>query len=138
MPIASTEQILKTLALFFAVILGSYGCGGGGGSGSDGSNEDGLDIAVVGEGPGAVALSWQRPELNEDGSQANDLGGFRVYLGTESPLSEDNATLVDFGNLTSVEIMGLRPGTMFFSVRAFDQSGNLSSFSDEVSVQIGD
>ncbi len=84
----------------------------------------------------SVSLSWQAPTSNADGTPLGDLAGFRIYYGTDSPLTADNATVVDLGDVTSYTVSNLQPGVYYFAVSAVDLNGNASSLSDEVSAEI--
>ena len=89
------------------------------------------------EGAGSsVSLSWQAPTVNADGTPLGDLAGFRIYYGTASPLTVENATVVDLGDVTSYTASNLQPGVYYFAVSAVDQNGNASSLSEEVSAEI--
>jgi hypothetical protein len=83
-----------------------------------------------------VSLAWQAPTSNADGTPLGDLAGFRVYYGTVSPLTVDNSTAVDVGNVTSHTVSDLQPGTYYFAVSAVDQNDNASQMSDEVSAEV--
>ena len=66
---------------------------------------------------------------------APDLEGYRVYYGYASGSYE---YIVDAGNSTSVELLGLEEGqTLYVAVTAYDVSGNESPFSQELSKRIG-
>ena len=73
-----------------------------------------------------VTLSWDAPTTNEDGSPLTDLGGYMVYSRNASgPLGN-----VDVGNvLTHTTDVG---DNTFFTVTAYDTSGNESGPSNEV------
>jgi hypothetical protein len=64
----------------------------------------------------------------------NDLAGYRVYVGT-SPGSYD--TSIDVGKVTSYSLASLKSGvTYYFTVTAYDTSGNESIRAVEVSKSI--
>ena len=73
-----------------------------------------------------VILSW-------DANTEADLAGYKVYYGTSSRVYGSPIVL---GLQTSYTVQGLTPGTYFFSVKAYDTSGNDSGFSNEVSTNI--
>ena len=57
--------------------------------------------------------------------------GYRVYYGTSSGNYTQN---IDVGNVTNYTVTSLANGsTYYFAAKAYDASGNLSSFSNEVS-----
>ncbi len=64
----------------------------------------------------------------------SDLKGYKVYYGQSS---RDYTTSVDVGDVTTYRIDGLSGGnTYYVSVTAYDNSGNESSYSEEVSESI--
>jgi len=64
----------------------------------------------------------------------DDLKGYKVYYGQAS---RDYTSSIDVGNVTNYKIDGLSGGnTYFVSVTAYDNSGNESSYSEEVSASI--
>ena len=74
-----------------------------------------------------VKVSW-------DPNSESDLAGYRIYYGTKSGNYDTN---VDAGNAASVEIKGLQTNTTYYFVAtAYDNSGNESEFSKEVSLFI--
>ncbi|MGI9341525.1 MAG: putative Ig domain-containing protein [Gammaproteobacteria bacterium] len=84
---------------------------------------------------GSVTLNWDAPTQNADGSQLNDLAGFRVYSGT----SLGNYALVRTISNTSVTaatINNLSATTWYFVVTAYDSSGNESVYSNAASKTI--
>ena len=75
-----------------------------------------------------VTIAWN---ANPDA----DLAGYNVYIGERS---RGYSNVADAGNLTEFDWAGLEAGkTYYFSVTAYDISGNESSFSDEVKVTVG-
>jgi len=77
----------------------------------------------------SVTLSWGEPASNIDGSDLNDLAGYKIYYGTSS---NNYTQSVDVGNITSAVISSLSPGTWCFSTTAYDTAGNESGYSNEV------
>jgi hypothetical protein len=84
----------------------------------------------------SVTLAWDAPMTNADGTPLTDLAGYRIRYGQSSPLTSENSTFIDVGNVTSHAIAGLQPGTYFFAVSAVDVNGNVSSLSEEVGSEI--
>ena len=74
---------------------------------------------------GVAKLSWN-PAL--DGAT-----GFKVYYGT-SPRSY--STTINVGMVSTYSLTGLAPGTYYFTVTAYDASGNESGYSNEASKTI--
>ena len=85
-----------------------------------------LTVSASGSTTGSVTLTW-----NANGEQ--DLGGYKVYRATSSGAYGAPIATIN-GNVTSYVASGLPKGTTyFFVVTAFDNSGNESSYSNEVS-----
>lgn len=83
---------------------------------------------------GQAVLSWDSPTTNADGTPLTDLAGFKVYYGT---VSRGYTSVSDVGKVTSATITNLQPlVTYYFSVTAYDGSGNESAYSNEVSKKI--
>jgi hypothetical protein len=75
-------------------------------------------------GAGSLILAW-------DPNTEDDLAGYYLYSGT---LSHDYDHTIDVGNVTQYTVGELEPGTRYyFSLTAYDTSGNESDFSAEVS-----
>jgi hypothetical protein len=102
---------------------------------SDGSDSASLapfDIEVLQVQLGSATVSWDIPTTNADGSDLEDLAGFDVYYRQE-PAGYSRVAIVDDKTATSALIEDLEPGTWYFTVSAFDLTGNRSGESDEVS-----
>ncbi|HTN42830.1 MAG TPA: fibronectin type III domain-containing protein, partial [Nitrospiria bacterium] len=84
---------------------------------------------------GDASLTWNAPTTNTDGSPLTDLAGFKVYYGTSSGIY---STTIDAGNQTTYTVTGLGTGTFYFTVTAYDSSGNESGFSNEGSKTFAD
>lgn len=126
-------QAYRTIRLFayFSLFLSLAGCGGGGGGA--GSEEGAVDTGTA-----KISLNWTAPEENVDGTELNDLAGFKVYYGDTSPVSKENSQSIDVGDRTDYTFDGLDPGTYYFAVTAYDVSGNESEFSEEVNKEISE
>lgn len=131
------------------LLLTLWGCGGGGGGGGGGSSvssnidsggSSGSSIGDIGLGDtgsgdspsdpaatGSVTLSWEAPVLNSDGSELNDLAGYKIYYGSSSNYTNS----IDVGNYTSASISSLSSGSWCFATTAYDSSGNESAYSNE-------
>lgn len=79
---------------------------------------------------GDATLTWTPPTTHMDGTPLTDLAGYRVYYGTSSG---SYGTPIDVGNRTEYTFTGLGPGTYYFTISAFDASGNESGLAREVS-----
>ena len=78
-----------------------------------------------------ASLSWTAPTTYTDGTPITNLGGYKVYTGTASGSYSQN---VDVGNVTSYTLSGLNDGTTYyFAVTAYDATGDVSGFSNQVS-----
>ena len=76
-----------------------------------------------------TAYSAQTP-LEWDANREPDLAGYRIHYGVAS---RNYDTIVDIGNYTSCTISELQEGqTYYFAVTAYDQDGNESGYSNEV------
>ena len=139
MKIYDKPEKIFILSLILVLFLIIFGCGGGGsGSGSSGSgvsessssNDSGLTTSTDTD---AVTLAWDAPTTNSDGSELNDLSGYKIYYGTSSG---SYTTTDDIGNSTTVSISNLAAGNWCFAVTAYDTSGNESDYSNEVCTTI--
>ena len=77
---------------------------------------------------GSVDLNWRAPVTNQDGSQLNDLAGYKIYFGS-SQSNLNNVIDIDAG-LTNFVVENLPSGTHYFSISAVDLNGNESSRSN--------
>lgn len=124
------------LSLFAALA----GCGGGGGgetsiTATGPATGDTAAAAPPAAGPqaaGVVTLAWDAP-IGENGKPVPDLAGYRVSYGTAVG---SYATTVDIGTSTSCTVSDLPPGTYYFTVTAYDSTGNESEYSNEASYTI--
>jgi len=75
----------------------------------------------------SVTLAWNP-------SQANNIGGYRLYVGLSS---HTYATTLDVGASTNATLSNLTPGTTyFFAVTAYDTNRLESPFSGEISYTV--
>jgi len=78
-----------------------------------------------------VQLAWVATKTNKDGTPLTDLAGYKLYYGQTS---RSYSSIVDVGNQTTYTLSGLEGGKIYyFSVTAYDTSGNESDYSMEVS-----
>jgi hypothetical protein len=94
-----------------------------------------FSITVTQVSNGTATISWIPPTQNTDGSPLTDLGGYRIYYGT----NQNNLTqMAEVNNpgLTSYMVQNLSPATWYFSMRAFRTNGTESEPSNMASKTI--
>jgi len=145
MRIIKVSNIFKAHSLIMLILLLTlWGCGSGwsGGSGSSefgGSGSSGIASSETGGNGGSrpdsgastdnsITLAWDKPDSNSDGSDLNDLAGYKIYYGTSS---SNYTQSIDVGNTTNVVISSLSSGSWCFATTAYDTAGNESSYSNE-------
>ncbi len=116
-----TARCSSLFIVVFAVLLLSVGCGGNERAGE-----------VITPTTGSITLTWQAPETNEDESPLTDLAGFNVYCGRSAGTY---IQIIDVG-YDSTPTISLSQGTWFISVRAYDNDGYQSEYSNEISVNV--
>jgi hypothetical protein len=79
-----------------------------------------------------VTLSWARPTQNVDGTQLNNLAGYRIHYGKVSG-QYDYSVSVGSANVTSATIENLEPARWYFAVTAVASSGTQSDYSAQLS-----
>jgi len=107
------------ISIFMLLVL--FGCGGGGEGGQGVQNR--------------ATLTWNPPTTNVDGTELTDLAGYNIYYGTSSGNYTETANLAN-PNTTEYTIDNLSPNTYYFAVTAYDEMGNESDYSNEVSKTI--
>jgi hypothetical protein len=134
--------LMVLTALICSVMI--TGCAGGGGEtaslaspGNDGlpTPGDGTTDPGTGTGtlPSAVSLAWDAPVTNADGSAVTNLAGYKIHYG---PSPGNYTGVLDVGLKVSYSLSDLAPGTYYFTVTAYSQSGSESERSNEVSKTI--
>ena len=81
---------------------------------------------------GSATLSWVPPTKNTDGSVVTQLAGYYIYYGTR-PTDLNQVVQLKDPQVTSYEVSHLRPGTYYFCVVAYTESGVTGSSSPLVS-----
>jgi len=77
----------------------------------------------------SATVSWQA-------NAESDLAGYQIYYGTSQNFY---SVILDVGNVTTYNVTGLTAGTTYyFAMTAYDQSGNESEYSTEVSYKVED
>ena len=79
---------------------------------------------------GDAILSWTVPTANTDGSTPANVAGYTVY--TRIGVGTVYSTGIDVGNVLTKQITGLRAGTHYFVVAAYNSDGGEGTVSNEV------
>lgn len=79
-----------------------------------------------------VTLSWARPTQNVDGTQLNNLVGYRIHYGKVSG-QYDYSVSIGSASITSATIENLAPARWYFAVTAVASSGTQSDYSAQLS-----
>ncbi len=83
---------------------------------------------------GNATLSWDPPTTNVGKTPLTDLAGFIIYYGTDSGVYSNS---INVGNITTYQVGNLTEGfTYYFTITAYDTSGNESEYSGEASKAI--
>lgn len=145
------------LVLALATVAWLAACGGGSGGAPSESTPDASHAEAPGnaDGSGAMddvspapatdlgdgggdrslALTWEAPLTNEDGSPLNDLAGYRIYYGSRSG-SYGASVAVNNPAAVSHRLESLAPGTYYVVVKAVNSAGAQSIASPEASKTI--
>lgn len=83
------------------------------------------------QGTGSVTLSWTAPTAREDGTPLTNLAGYTIRYGRMSAVY-DFQIEVDNAGVTTYVVDGLKPGTWYFVLSAYDANGLESHHSNEV------
>lgn len=75
-----------------------------------------------------VSVRWNPPSTDGDGGELLDLGGYMLYYGQQPG---NYAGVIDVGNTTEYAA-SLSPGDYFLAVAAYDLSGNIGPYSNEI------
>ncbi len=78
----------------------------------------------------STSLAWEAPQRNTDGTTLTDLAGYTLYYGTESGQYSQSRPIHD-PSQTQLELP-VEPGTYYLAMSAYDQSGNESELSNEI------
>ncbi|HSM08277.1 MAG TPA: fibronectin type III domain-containing protein [Gemmatimonadota bacterium] len=85
----------------------------------------------------SVTLQWNAPTQDALGEPLDDLAGYRIHYRSSSPANGPGATIVEVADVTQATVDGVPAGQWHFSVTAHDASGNESTPSNEVQVEVG-
>lgn len=95
-------------------------------------NEQGIKTyRFSGPGPtgqGKAKFRWDAVTTNLDGTPAQNLGGYKLYLGTEP---DKFSHVIDVGNVTSLAVTDLPAGVVHCAVTAYNTAGLESDLSAE-------
>lgn len=83
----------------------------------------------------SVTLNWTAPTSNTDGTALTNLAGYTLFYGNASRQYQASVRVPDAGT-TSVVLEGLAPGTWYFAIRSFNNTGLESDYSGEVSANL--
>jgi hypothetical protein len=117
---------MTTLRSLLFVSLFCFGCLAKIEMPADGGNSSHGDGGIP---PNWAVLTWVAPTMNTDGTALTDLGGFFVYHGTADPITTDNATKLDVGDVTTYTFKDLDAGMHYFAVSTYNLEGVESAFS---------
>ena len=92
-----------------------------------------FDLAVTTIGSASVTLSWTPPTQNDDGSNLNDLAGYKIYYGPE-PGQYEEQLRVDNPSISTYVVGDLSPTTYYFAATAYNSRGLESDFTNEIAV----
>lgn len=95
-----------------------------------------FEIQVTEGASDVVTLSWDPPTHNEDGSQLNDLAGYRIYLGRH-PDKLSRVIVLNNPGLTRYVVEHLAPAKWYFAMTSFNRRGHESRRSGVVEKRIG-
>jgi hypothetical protein len=127
------QSVMKYSLIFATLTYLLSGCGGSGsGGGGDASGSDGVSS---GKGPGNALVSWTPPTQNTDGSNLDDLAGYRIYYGRSSGNYSDTIDIDNLG-LASFLVEGLDETTWCFAMTAVNMSGVESDYSEEACLSV--
>lgn len=87
------------------------------------------------DGTGSVTLSWVAPTERTDGTPLQNLGGYKISYGRMSKVY-DYTISIDNPGLTTYVVEGLKPGSWYFALVAYDTEGLESDFSNEARLRV--
>jgi len=97
--------------------------------GTDSASMQSFAVSVDQTGLLSTTLSWAAPTENVDGSQLNDLAGYKIYWGT-NPGVYPNSVTINNPSVTTYVVDNLAPGTYEFVATSFDMLGVESAYSN--------
>ena len=96
-----------------------------------------VNVSVVQSNNGTALLSWTPPTENTDGSELQDLAGYKIYYGPSSGNYCNSITILiaDSASLSYL-VEDLANSGWYFVMTAFNSVGIESDYSEEVSKTI--
>jgi len=85
----------------------------------------------------SITLEWTAPTQDAMGRPLTDLVGYHLYYSPSQPPNGDDAVMVDVGLATQHTVTELIPDGYYFGVTAVDASGNESSLSEPLWLDLG-
>ena len=84
----------------------------------------------------SITLAWDAPTADASGDGLDDLAGFRLYYSRTNPPDgpDSGAVETDQARATATD---LTAGIWYFAVTAVDSTGNESTLSEIVAVEVG-
>ncbi len=92
-------------------------------------------ITVSGGSTGSVTLDWTPAQQNIDGSSLTNLTGYRIIYGT-SPTALTQTIEIANPGLTTYLVDQLTPGKWYFSIKAYNSTGQESAPTNPVSATV--
>lgn len=92
---------------------------------------DTILIPITGK---TVKLSWDAVTKNTDGSNATNIGGYKIFWGASSGNYSQGAR--DVGNVTSYILTLSDYGNEYFAVKAYNTAGLSSVYSNEAGAKL--
>jgi hypothetical protein len=83
----------------------------------------------------SITLAWDSPRANAEGTALNNLAGYRIYYGLSSGVYPNKIDIAD-PSATEHTLYKLSPGTYYFVVTSYSDSGMESEHSKEVTITI--
>jgi len=121
---ASDGLSTASLPTFSISVTGTATTGTGGGGSGGGSSTT-----------GSALVQWHPPTLNTNGTTITNLAGYTISYGTNASSLSSTVKVANPG-LSSYQVDGLRAGTYYFGVAAYNSGGQTSSVSSIVSKTI--